>query len=61
MSGLWGGIGSFGGVVGLYIAGLSIKSQNSYSTTLSLQSLVALAGFVLTFVLMELKKRQPTA
>jgi MFS family permease len=61
MSGLWGGIGSFGGVVGFYIAGLTIKSQGSYRTTLYLQSLVALVGFVLTFVLFELKKRRAAA
>jgi MFS family permease len=61
MSGLWGGIGSFGGVVGLYIAGLTVKSQGSYHTTLFLQSLVALLGFVLTFVLMALKKRHLAA
>ncbi len=61
MSGLWGGIGSFGGVLGLYIAGLTVKSQGSYHTTLSLQSLVALLAFVLTFVLMALKKRRATA
>ncbi len=61
MSGLWGGIGSFGGVLGLYIAGLTVKSQGSYHTTLFLQSLVALLGFVLTFVLMALKKRRAAA
>ena len=58
MSGLWGGIGSFGGVLGLYIAGLTVKSQGSYHTTLYLQSFVALIAFVLTFVLFALKKRQ---
>lgn len=58
MSGLWGGIGCSGGVVGVYIAGLTVKSQGSYHTTLFLQSLVALLGFALTFVLMALKKRQ---
>ena len=61
MSGLWGGIGSFGGVVGLYVAGLTVKSQGSYHTTLFLQSLVALLGFALTFVLMALKKRRAAA
>ena len=60
MSGLWGGIGSFGGVLGLYIAGVTVKSHGSYNTTLMLQSLVALIGFVLTFVLVGLKKRQST-
>ena len=57
MSGLWCGIGSFGGVTGLYIAGLTIKSQGSYHTTLRLQSLAALLGFALTFVLIRLQKR----
>ena len=61
MSGLWGGIGSFGGVLGMYIAGLTIKSQGSYSTTLTIQSLVALLGFVMTFVLAALKKRRLAA
>jgi MFS family permease len=61
MSGLWGGIGSFGGVLGLYIAGLTVKSQGSYHTALYLQSFVALIAFVLTFVLFALKKRQAAA
>jgi len=61
MSGLWGGIGSFGGVLGFYIAGLTVKSQGSYHTTLYLQSFVALIAFVLTFVLFALKKRQAAA
>ena len=61
MSGLWGGIGSFGGVLGLYVAGLTVKSQGSYHTSLYLQSFVALIGFVLTFVLIEMKKRKAAA
>ena len=61
MSGLWGGIGSFGGVLGLYIAGLTVKSQGSYHTTLYLQSFVALIAFVLTFALFALKKRLAAA
>ena len=55
MSGLWGGIGAFGGVLGLFLAGVSVKSQGSYSTTLTLQSVVALLGFVLTFLLIRFK------
>ncbi len=61
MCGLWGGIGTLGGVLGLYIAGVTVKSQGSYHTTLYLQSLVALLGFILTFVLMALKKRREAA
>ena len=48
-------------MLGLYIAGLTVKSQGSYHTTLFLQSLVALLGFVLTFALMALKKRHAAA
>jgi MFS family permease len=57
MSGLWGGIGSFGGVVGLYIAGLTIKAFNSYHATFLVQSLVAALGMVLTFYLTGVRKR----
>jgi xanthine/uracil/vitamin C permease (AzgA family) len=58
MSGLWAGIGTFGGVLGLYIAGVTVKSQNSYQTTFSLQVLVAVIGFLLTFVLIKLRKAE---
>jgi MFS family permease len=51
MSGIWMGIGTFGGVLGLYIAGVTLKSQNSYHTTLLLQTLSAFVGFLLVFVL----------
>ncbi len=48
-TGVWQGIGTFGGAVGLFVAGLTIKSQHSYHTSLIMQSLAALAGFVLVF------------
>jgi hypothetical protein len=45
-------------VLGLYIAGVTVKSQNSYQTTFSLQVLVAVIGFLLTFVLIKLRKAE---
>ncbi len=51
ITGIWMGLGTFGGVVGLFIAGITIKSQNSYHTTLVLQSLAALVGFLLVLAL----------
>jgi MFS family permease len=56
MSGIWMGIGTFGGVLGLFIAGITIKSQNSYHTTLVLQSLAALVGFLLALALEPAQK-----
>jgi MFS family permease len=57
MSGIWTGIGNLGGVVGLYIAGVTVKSQNSYHTTLTLQALAALLGFCLVFFLAAATKK----
>ena len=51
MSGIWLGIGTFGGAVGLYVAGITVGSQKSYHTTLIVQSLAAVAGFLLVIAL----------
>jgi len=59
MSGIWIGIGTFGGVVGMYIAGVTIRTQNSYRTSLLLEALVALVGFVLVFALAAANKPKP--
>ena len=56
MSGIWMGIGTFGGVLGLYIAGVTVKTQGSYHTTLLLQALTALIGFILVFALAAAQK-----
>ena len=56
MAGIWMGIGTFGGVLGLYIAGITIKSQNSYHTSLVLQSLAALIGILLALALNPAQK-----
>jgi MFS family permease len=61
MTGVWMGIGTFGGVIGLYIAGVTIKSRGSYHPTLILQTLVALIGVVLVFVLAMAQKRAAVA
>ena len=57
MSGIWTGIGNVGGVLGLYIAGVTVKSQGNYHTTLSLQALAALLGFCLVFGLAAAAKK----
>jgi MFS family permease len=51
MSGVWMGIGTFGGALGFFVAGVTIKSQNSYYPSLVMQSLTALIGFLLVFAL----------
>ena len=56
MSGIWIGVGTFGGVLGLYIAGVTVKSQSSYHTTLMLQAVAALIGFLLIFGLAVAEK-----
>jgi len=56
MSGLWGGIGSFGGVVGTAIAGATIKSSGTYTTTLTIQSVVAVLGFILVVLLFKARQ-----
>jgi MFS family permease len=61
MSGIWIGLGTFGGVVGMYIAGVTVRSQNSYHTTLTLQALTALIGFVLVFALSAAQKSAASA
>jgi MFS family permease len=50
-AGVWQGIGTFGGAVGLFFAGITIKTQHSYHPSLLMQSLTALAGFVLVFAM----------
>ena len=56
MSGIWMGIGTFGGVLGLYVGGLTLKIQGTYHPTLLLQSLTALIGFILVFFLAAAQK-----
>jgi len=40
------------------VAGLTIKSQHSYHTSLIMQSLAALAGFVLVFAMIAAHRSQ---
>jgi len=56
MSGIWMGLGTFGGVLGLYLGGLTIKSQGTYRATLLMQSFSALIGFLLVFCLAAVHK-----
>ena len=56
MSGVWVGLGNVGGAVGLAVAGITVKSQNSYHTSLIMESLVALVGFCLVFALSAVQR-----
>ncbi len=58
MTGLWTGLGAFGGVLGVYIAGVTVRSRNSYDATFAVQAAVALTAFFLTYVLMSVKRRE---
>lgn len=57
MTGLWTGTGAFGGVLGVYIAGVTVRSRNSYGMTFAIQAAVALTAFLLTYVLMFVRRR----
>jgi MFS family permease len=55
MTGLIMGIGTLGGVFGLYISGITLNKTGNYSLAFSLISLAALAGLILTFILSSMK------
>ena len=55
MTGLWMGIGAFGGVLGLYVAGKTLTSTGNYSIAFMLMSLAALAGLVISIIMAKLK------
>ncbi|MDB9822313.1 MFS transporter [Deltaproteobacteria bacterium] len=55
MTGLWMGLGTFGGVLGLYLAGKTLTIAGNYSIAFTLMSLAALVGLVLSFVMSKLK------
>jgi DHA2 family methylenomycin A resistance protein-like MFS transporter len=57
MTGLWTGLGASGGVLGVYLAGLTVRSRNTYDVTFTVQAVVALAAFLLTFALTEASGR----
>jgi nitrate/nitrite transporter NarK len=56
MSGLWGGIGSFGGVAGTAVAGWTISKTGAYNTTLTVQAFVAVLSFVLVVLLFKARQ-----
>jgi nitrate/nitrite transporter NarK len=58
MTGLWTGLGAFGGVVGVYIAGVTVAAQGTYTTTFTIQAAVAMAAFLLTFALVAAAKKR---
>jgi len=60
MTGLWTGTGAFGGVLGVYVAGVTVRSRNSYDVTFTVQAAVALTAFLLTHVLMLARRRHAT-
>jgi MFS family permease len=55
MTGLIMGIGTLGGVFGLYISGVTLDLSGNYSLAFTFISLAALAGLILTFVLSKTK------
>ena len=55
-SGIWMGVGTFGAAMGLFVAGITIKSQHSYLPSLAMQTLTALVGFLLVFALIAARK-----
>jgi MFS family permease len=57
MTGLWMGIGGFGGVTGLFLAGISVHRTGNYHIALILVALSAFVGLLLVFVLTQQQKR----
>jgi MFS family permease len=55
MTGLIMGIGTLGGVFGLYISGVTLDLTGNYSIAFTLISLAALVGLIFTFVLSKMK------
>jgi MFS family permease len=55
MTGLWMGIGAFGGVTGLYIAGKTLSFTGTYSIAFTLMSIAALVGIVLSIIMAKQK------
>jgi|WetSurMetagenome_2_1015567.scaffolds.fasta_scaffold60386_3 MFS family permease len=55
MTGLIMGIGTLGGVFGLWVSGVTLDSTGNYSLAFTLISLAALAGLLLTFILSKMK------
>ncbi len=55
MTGLWIGLGTFGGVIGLYVGGVTVNKAGNYNLALTLMSVSALVGFVLVFFLSPAK------
>ena len=55
MTGLWQGIGSFGGSLGLYLGGLSLRITGNYNMAFTIISLVALVGLILSIFMSRQK------
>ena len=51
MTGIWVGIGTFGGVLGLYLGGLTLNLYGNYQIALLLMSLSSLVGVILVFIM----------
>jgi MFS family permease len=55
MLGLWMGLGTFGGVLGLYLAGKTLSIAGNYNIAFTLLSIAAIVGLVLSFVMAKQK------
>ncbi len=56
MTGLWMGLGTFGGVLGLYLAGKTLTFTGNYNMAFTLLSLAALVGLFLSMAMSKAKK-----
>jgi MFS family permease len=54
-TGLWNGLGFFGGVIGLYIGGVTVGRTGSYHSAILSMAICALVGFFLALVLRNQK------
>ncbi|SPF46680.1 putative Major facilitator superfamily MFS_1 [Syntrophobacter sp. SbD1] len=55
MTGLWAGAGAIGGVLGLFLGGLAVKTSGNYGLAITLVALAGLAGLVSALILPKAK------
>jgi MFS family permease len=55
MTGLWMGIGTFGGAAGLFLGGLTVNMYGNYNVAITLIALAAAAGFIFALFMVRPK------
>lgn len=61
MNGIWMGVGSFGGSVGLFVSAQALAATGTYVSTVNILAVVAVAGALLAIVLNRLQRGSSAA